>query len=110
MCIAQVSPIEVYSLETLESSQMTHKDSQLHYYRNVVKPIHHDKIVEAGQSCRKCGTPVIRHQHKPGFDSSRKKDHWFEWWLKCPNDKCRTVYFVDDAKRAPEPNRQPELL
>lgn len=57
-----------------------------------------DKITEAGQPCRKCGTPVIRQEHRkpPKF---KPGSYWFEYWFKCPNKKCRTLYMVETAKR-----------
>lgn len=73
------------------------------------KPLHDDKILREGQPCRKCGYPVLRKEHQPGYDTSRKA-YYFEWWFVCPNSQCKTAYFVEDAKRAPEPTRQPRLF
>jgi ribonuclease HI len=54
------------------------------------------KIKHAGDPCRKCGNAVI-------FRPSKKKvlkpgqTYYFEYYYLCP--KCRTVYFVEEAKR-----------
>lgn len=62
------------------------------------------KIVEAGQPCRKCGTPVIKQSHsKP---TRPDQSYWYEYWFKCPN--CLTLYMVDKAKRT-IPRIQKEL-
>ena len=57
------------------------------------------KITAAGQPCRKCGTPVIRQRHSPGFSPKPTKAYYFDWWFKCPS--CRTLYMVEAAKRIP---------
>jgi ribonuclease HI len=51
---------------------------------------------EAGEPCRKCGTPIIKKPtkpkaHKPG------QTYYYEWYLSCPG--CNTMYMVDEAKR-----------
>lgn len=51
---------------------------------------------EAGEPCRKCGTPIIQKPtkpkpHKPG------QTYYYEWYLLCPG--CKTMYMVDEAKR-----------
>jgi ribonuclease HI len=51
---------------------------------------------EAGEPCRKCGTPIIKKptkpkQHKPG------QSYYYAWYLSCPG--CNTMYMVDEAKR-----------
>ena len=52
---------------------------------------------EAGEPCRKCGTPIIKKPtkpkaHKPG------QTYYYEWYLSCPG--CNTMYLVDEAKRS----------
>jgi ribonuclease HI len=53
-------------------------------------------ITEAGQPCRKCGTPVIRMtpKGKPKPDQA----YYFEYYMSCPG--CGTSYMVDAAKRS----------
>jgi len=51
---------------------------------------------EAGEPCRKCGTPIIKKPtkpkaHKPG------QTYYYVWYLSCPG--CNTMYMVDEAKR-----------
>lgn len=55
------------------------------------------KMLEPGQPCRKCGTPVVRTEHMPGFKPSPKQKYYFEWWLHCRG--CRENYMVESAKR-----------
>jgi ribonuclease HI len=54
----------------------------------------HVKITYVGQSCRKCGTPVIKKipksKHKPN------QPYYYEWYLYCPG--CATMYMVEEAK------------
>jgi ribonuclease HI len=57
------------------------------------------KILQEGDQCRKCGTPVIKRQPKqkalkPG------QNYYFEFYLLCPN--CKTMYMVEEAKRYSE--------
>lgn len=52
---------------------------------------------EAGEECRKCGTPIIKKATKskppkPG------QTYFYEWYLSCPG--CNTMYMVDEAKRS----------
>jgi len=52
---------------------------------------------EAGEPCRKCGTPIVKKptkkkQPKPG------QTYFYEWYLSCPG--CNTMYLVDEAKRS----------
>ena len=53
------------------------------------------KIVEEGQPCRKCATPVVkktpRKKHKPG------QTFYYEYYYYCPS--CKTMYMVEEAKR-----------
>lgn len=52
------------------------------------------KITEEGQSCRKCGTPVVKKipttKQKPG------QAYRFAWYLSCP--ECKTMYMIEGAK------------
>ncbi len=54
------------------------------------------KMIEPGQQCRKCGTPVIR---KVPENKKRKPNqtYYFDWYLYCPN--CKVMYMVESAKR-----------
>ena len=54
------------------------------------------KIKNEGDPCRKCGTSVII---KPSKKKDLKPDQtfYFEYYFLCP--RCKTVYFVDEAKR-----------
>jgi len=56
------------------------------------------KITKPGQLCRKCDAPVAktiprRRRRKPN------SKYYFEWYLKCPNVDCKTIYMVESAKR-----------
>jgi ribonuclease HI len=52
---------------------------------------------EAGEPCRKCGTPLERKKTKPK-QHKPEQSYYFEWYLKCPG--CNTMYMVEDAKRS----------
>ncbi len=54
------------------------------------------KIKNEGDLCRKCGTAVI---HKTGKKKEFKpgQTYYYEYYFLCP--KCKTVYFVEDAKK-----------
>ena len=54
------------------------------------------KIKSEGDLCRKCGSAVIlkpskKKEFKPG------QTYYFEYYFLCP--KCKTVYFVEEAKK-----------
>jgi ribonuclease HI len=54
------------------------------------------KIVEEGQPCRKCSTPVVRRV--PRRKSLKQgQSYYYEYYFLCPN--CRTMYMVEEAKR-----------
>jgi 5-methylcytosine-specific restriction endonuclease McrA len=53
-------------------------------------------ITEAGQPCRRCGTPVIRYEGRG--HAKKGSAYWFEWFFKCPS--CGTPYMVEAARRA----------
>lgn len=56
------------------------------------------KITEVGQQCRHCLTPMVKATHaKP--PKYKAGGYYFEWWLKCPNKRCRALYMVESAKR-----------
>ncbi len=54
------------------------------------------KILNEGDSCRKCNTPVIKKQTKKRPLKSNQ-NYFFEYYLFCPN--CKTMYMVEAAKR-----------
>ena len=51
---------------------------------------------EAGEPCRKCGTPIVK---KPTKAKTPKpgQSYYYAWYLSCPG--CNTMYMVDEAKR-----------
>ncbi len=52
---------------------------------------------EAGEPCRKCGTPIVK---KPTKAKTPKpgQTYYYAWYLSCPG--CNTMYLVDEAKRS----------
>jgi len=52
------------------------------------------KITEAGQSCRKCGTPVIKQI--PTTRRKPKQKYYFKSYLRCEN--CHTMYMLESEK------------
>lgn len=51
---------------------------------------------DAGEPCRKCGTPIVRKSTKPKAPKSGQS-YYYEWYLLCPG--CKTMYMVDAGKR-----------
>lgn len=66
-----------------------------------------DPIRKPGQPCRHCGTPVVKKVHSKVPRKEKKggriAEYYFEWWLKCPNRKCRAMYMQEEAKRFFQP-------
>ena len=59
-------------------------------------------IVNEGQPCRKCLTPVVKKTAKAKPRGGRA--YFYEYCLRCP--KCGTVYMVESARREfPEEER-----
>ena len=110
LAIAKVPDQYLYWLLEQLNKQACEVSSELQHRREqsfVPSPIPFEqqpKITEQGQPCRKCGAPVVRKAHgkKPRPKSPQQKKpggYYFEWWLKCPNPKCKTLYMVEAAKR-----------
>jgi len=57
-----------------------------------------------GEPCRKCSTPVVKQMSR----KKPKHDFYYEYYLWCPNPKCKTTYTVEAAKRLVE--QGPSLL
>lgn len=53
------------------------------------------KILKEGQSCRKCGSSVVKVFPKRKIKPGQK--YYYEYYLSCP--ACGTIYLVDEAKR-----------
>lgn len=51
---------------------------------------------EAGEPCRKCGTPIVQKPTKAKTPKPGQK-YYYAWYLSCPG--CNTLYLVDEAKR-----------
>jgi hypothetical protein len=54
-----------------------------------------EKIIEEGQSCNHCGTPV--EKRIPRERSRGRRKFYFEYFFRCP--QCSTNYLVESAKR-----------
>lgn len=54
------------------------------------------KILNEGDPCRKCNTPVFKKLPKKKT-LKPNQDYFFEYYLSCPN--CKTMYMVEAAKR-----------
>jgi ribonuclease HI len=54
------------------------------------------KILNEGDNCRKCKTPVIRKQTKKKAIKPNQA-YYFDYYLFCPS--CKTMYMVEEAKR-----------
>lgn len=68
--------------------------------QNYTEQIGHDqvksKILNEGDSCRKCNTPVIKKQSKKKA-LKQNQEYYFDYYLLCPS--CKTMYMVEEAKR-----------
>ena len=53
------------------------------------------KITQEGDLCRKCSTPVVRRI--PRSKDLKPGQAYYAYYLYCPG--CRTIYYVEDAKR-----------
>lgn len=60
-------------------------------------------LTQEGESCWKCGTPVIKQQPRK---KKSQRDYYYEYYLRCP--KCEATYQVEAAKRFVE--QPPPLL
>ncbi len=61
------------------------------------------KIKNEGDLCRKCNTPVILK--KPEKKKLKpNQTYYFEYYLLCPNQSCKTMYMVEEAKRIVDNN------
>lgn len=54
------------------------------------------RITQEGQSCRKCGTPVVKR--KPHKAPEFGQEFVYEYYLYCP--QCKTSYTVEEAKKS----------
>ena len=54
------------------------------------------KVSEDGAACRKCGTKVVKKQTKKKV-AKPGQTYYYEYFLLCPS--CKTMYFIEDAKR-----------
>ena len=77
-----------YEINTLATNP-TEKSNYTNQKANI-------KIKSEGDPCRKCGSAVIlkpskKKEFKPG------QTYYFEYYFLCP--KCKTVYFVEEAKK-----------
>ena len=57
------------------------------------------KINREGQLCRHCPNRVIKRTHKADYKPKPGQKYFYEWWLQCPNPRCRAMYMVEDARR-----------
>ena len=71
--------------ETTSNLENSHKINQSN----------NNKILNEGDICRKCNTPVIKKQTKKK-NLKPNKEYFFEYYLLCPN--CNTMYMVEAAK------------
>lgn len=55
-----------------------------------------NKILNEGDSCRKCNTILIKKQTKKK-ELKPNQEYYFDYYLLCPN--CKTTYMVEEAKR-----------
>lgn len=61
------------------------------------------RLAEAGQPCRRCGTPVEIQGHPEDWKPAPNQAYYFTEWLKCPS--CLYQYNLQSSKveiRAPK--------
>lgn len=56
------------------------------------------RVVEEGQPCSKCGTPVVKR--KPRKQPKVGQEYVYAYYLLCPN--CGTTYTTEEAKKSIE--------
>lgn len=66
------------------------------------------RMLNPGQPCRKCGSPVVRVDRSPMKKYARKQTYAYSWWLKCP--ACGEIYMVESAKYKIERKRESSLF
>lgn len=54
------------------------------------------KVLNEGDNCKKCDTPVIKKQTKKKA-LKPNQEYYFDYFLLCT--RCKTMYMVEDAKR-----------
>jgi len=54
------------------------------------------KVNKSGDPCRKCGTSVVKKPTKKK-EAKPGQTYYYEYFLLCPS--CKTMYFLEDAKR-----------
>lgn len=54
------------------------------------------KVTEEGDSCRKCGTRVLKKPTKKK-EAKPGQTYYYEYFLLCPS--CKTIYLLEDSKR-----------
>lgn len=56
------------------------------------------KIVQEGQLCRHCQTPVFKKVHTPDWKPKARQPYYYAWWFVCPKKECGALYMVEEAK------------
>ena len=67
------------------------------YINRSNEPIVTYKILQEGDLCRKCNTPVIK-KHPKQKEKKENQSYYYEYYLFCP--QCKNMYMVDEAKRS----------
>jgi ribonuclease HI len=63
---------------------------------NAVQKSAKTRILEEGQPCPHCSTPVVKRAHtKP--PKHKVGGYYFSYWFQCP--KCKALYMVESAKK-----------
>ncbi|MEQ1734094.1 MAG: ribonuclease HI [Bacteroidia bacterium] len=83
--------LEDFGYEKTDETTSSLGDSQQENH-----PQNTSKILNEGDICRKCSTPVIK-KHPKKKSLNPNQEYFFEYYLFCPN--CKTMYMVEAAKR-----------
>jgi len=74
------------------------------YIERINSPSNIGKITKEGDTCRKCGTAVIKRINKLK-KIKKSQSYYFEYYFFCPD--CKALYHVEKAKRKIEHNSKP---
>ena len=73
-----------------------YEPNNLEYSKELSNTYNKDKILNEGDKCRKCDTPVIKNQTKKKT-LRPDQEYYYEYYFLCPN--CKTMYMAEAAKR-----------
>ncbi len=83
-------------LEDLGYNITTEATNNLEIPLTTINQSNKGKILNVGDSCRKCNTSVIK-KNRVKKAIKPNQNYYFAYYLLCPN--CKTIYNIEEAKR-----------